>query len=216
MKKYKDLTIQCGSFENAQKGLVSIGEKCKHSPFSYSEEVEKQYMANDKMNHILVELPDTPAAVMLVFASDNELKVLNIVPYNHSCDHIEKDVYNHIVDVFNETIIRPLFDGKYPIVCTKDELSIKELIPLSYDALYRWTNCPGAPNSPFTHQFDLERWFDFLCQLHTNGEKLSSGDLEQWLAEDNGWDEDVVTDAIIRYETERDLLNYYDSRYARD
>ena len=86
-------------------------------------------------------------------------------------------------------------------------MSIQDIIPKSFQKLNRWTHCPGAPDHPFVHQFDLELWFDFICALHTNGEELSSGDLEQWLMDDNGWDEDVVTDTIIRYETERDLLN---------
>lgn len=217
MKKYKDLIVHTGSFEKALLGIVAIGEKCQqHQYFKYSEEIEQMYQADDRMNHILVELPNVPSAVMLVFASEADIKVLNIVPFNHSCDRIEKDVYNHIVDTFNEMIVQPLFAASYQIECTKDELSIQEFIPRSYEALYRWTHCPGAPNSPFTHQFDLEKWFDFLCALHTNGEELSSGDLEQWLLEDNEWNEEVVSDAIIRYETERDLLNYYDSRYGRN
>lgn len=217
MKKYKDLTVHTGSFEEARQGIVTIGEKCQqHQYFKYSEDIEKMYQADDRMNHILVELPNVPSAVMLVFASEADIKVLNIVPFNHSCDHIEKDVYNHIVDTFNEMIITPLFYEIYTIDCTKDEVSIQDLIPKSFQELYRWTNCPGAPENPFVHQFDLELWFDFLCALHTNGEELSSGDLELWLQEDNDWDEEVVTDAIIRFETERDLLNYYDSHYGRN
>lgn len=216
MKKYKDLTVYCGSFENALKGIVAIGEWCRQKPFTYSEKIEKMYQMDDRMNHILVELPNLPTAVMLVVASDNQIKVLNIVPFNHSCEHIEKGVYNQMIDAFNETVIQPLFSNNFTIECSKDELSINEIIPQSYDALHRWVHCPGAPNSPFIHQYDLELWFEFLCQLHINEEELSSGDLEQWLLEDNGWEENIVTDAIVRYETERDLLYYYDINYARN
>ncbi|MBQ0164435.1 MAG: hypothetical protein KBS75_04455 [Bacteroidales bacterium] len=217
MKKYKDLTVHTGSFEKSLLGIVAIGAKCQqHQYFKYSDEIEQMYQADDRMNHILVNLPSVPSAVMLVYASESDIKVLNIVPFNHSCDRIEKDVYNHIVDTFNEMIITPLFSKEYAIDCTKDDVSIQDIIPQSFPMLNRWTHCPGAPNSPFIHQFDLELWFDFLCALHTHGEELSSGDLEQWLSEDNGWDDETVTDAIIRYETERDLLNYYDSHYGRN
>lgn len=215
MKKYKDLIVHCGSDKVALLGLVAIEEKCNAQPFSYSEEVEKMYQANDHLLHILVEMPETPTAILLVFANDAKIKVINIVPFQHSCDHIEKDIYNHIVDTFNDMVITPLFAGKYNIDCTKEEVSLQDIIPKSFQKLNRWTHCPGAPDHPFVHQFDLELWFDFICALHTNGEELSSGDLEQWLQEDKGWDEDVVTDAIIRYETERDLLNYYDRHYGR-
>ena len=215
MRKYKDLIVHCGSDESALLELVAIEEKCNAQPFSYSEEVEKMYQTNDHLLHILVEMPETPTAILLVFANDAKIKVINIVPFQHSCDHIEKDIYNHIVDTFNDMVITPLFSEKYNIDCTKEEVLIQDIIPKSFQKLTRWTHCPGAPDHPFVHQFDLELWFDFLCALHTNGEELSSGDLEQWLQEDKGWDEDVVTDTIIRYETERDLLNYYDSHYGR-
>lgn len=214
MRKYKDLIVHCGSDEAALLGLVAIEERCNGKPFSYSEEVEKMYDANDYLLHILVEMPETPSAILLVFANDAKIKVINIVPFQHSCDHIEKDIYNHIIDTFNDMIITPLFSGKHIIDCTKEEVSIQDIIPKSFQKLNRWTHCPGAPDHPFVHQFDLELWFDFICALHTNGEELSSGDLEQWLMDDNGWDEDVVTDTIIRYETERDLLNYFDSHYG--
>ena len=216
MKKYKDLIIDCGSDEAALLGLLAIKERCNGKPFSYSEKVEKMYDANNHLLHILVEISETPAAILLVFANDAKIKVINIVPFQHSCDHIEKDIYNHIVDTFNDMVITPLFSGKYKIDCTKEEVSIQDIIPNSFQKLNQWTHCPGAPDHPFVHQYDLELWFDFICALHTNGEELSSGDLEQWLKDDNGWEEDVVTDTIIRYETERDLLNYYDSHCGRN
>ena len=216
MKKYKDLIIDCGSDEAALLGLLAIKERCNGKPFSYSEKVEKMYDANNHLLHILVEIPETPSAILLVFANDAKIKVINIVPFQHSCDHIEKDIYNHIVDTFNDMVITPLFSGKYKIDCTKEEVSIQDIIPNSFQKLNQWTHCPGAPDHPFVHQYDLELWFDFICALHTNGEELSSGDLEQWLKDDNGWEEDVVTDTIIRYETERDLLNYYDSHCGRN
>ena len=216
MKKYKDLIIDCGSDEAALLGLLAIKERCNGKPFSYSEKVEKMYDVDEHLLHILVEISETPAAILLVFANDAKIKVINIVPFQHSCDYIEKDIYNHIVDTFNDMVITPLFSEKYKIDCAKEELSIQEIIPKSFQELNRWVTCPGAPNNPFSNLNDLHRWFDFICALHTNGEELSSGDLEQWLKDDNGWEEDVVTDTIIRYETERDLLNYYDSHYGRN
>ena len=216
MKKYKDLIIDCGSDKAALLGLEAIKERCNGKPFSYSEKVEKMYDVDEHLLHILVEISETPAAILLVFANDAKIKVINIVPFKHSCDHIEKDIYNHIVDTFNDMVITPLFSEKYKIDCTKEELSIQEIIPKSFQELNRWVTCPGAPNNPFSHLNDLHLWFDFICALHTNGEDLSSGDLEQWLKDDNGWEEDVVTDTIIRYETERDLLNYYDSHCGRN
>ena len=52
-------------------------------------------------------------------------------------------------------------------------------------------------------------WFQFLCELKISHEALSSGDLEQWLVDELHWENNVVTDTIIRYETELALLNLY-------
>lgn len=210
MKKFKELIVKCNSREDAIARLVEVGQKCKQPPFGYSEEIEKLYDHNDKLDHIHVTLEGLPEAILLLYASEDKLKVINIVPFNHSCDQIEKDVYNQIVTAFEEMIIRPLFHERYTIVSTQEEITMPEIIPNSYDSLYAWVNSPGAPHSPFSHKFDLERWFHFLCTLHVNGEELTTGELEQWLIEECHWNEDIVEQTIIRYETELDLLGYYD------
>lgn len=216
MIKFKDLIIYCDSEEQALEELVAIERYCNKGNFRYDEEMEQMYEQNDKLAHILCTLPNTPQALVLVYSSRCTLSVLNIVPFKHSTTQLTHDEYNRIVDAFLAEVVLPLFDGKHKVFVSPAEISIKDTIPKSYIFLESWVTCPGAPNNPFSHPNDLHRWFDFICALHTNREELSSGDLEQWLMDDNGWDEDVVTDTIIRYETERDLLNYYDSHYGRN
>lgn len=210
MKKYKDLVIHIGTDSQAIEALVQVEDYCIEAPFEYSEEIEKRYMPDDKMAHILVRLPRMPQAVLLLWANEGKLKVINVVPNDNKVFKLTKDQYNHIVDEFEQQIILPLFDGKYEIEKSKDELTVKDIIPLSFDSLYRWVSCPGAPDNPFIHPNDLELWFEFLCQLRRTGEQLSSGDLELWLREDMKWSDEVVEDTIIRYETEIELLDYYD------
>lgn len=210
MKKYKELFVKCNSQSESLEGLVKIGDVCKTGKFSYSEELEKMYLPNDRLNHILVKISGFPQAVIFLYADDSGIKVLNIVPYNKSCDHIEKDIYNKIIDIFEKDIIKPLFPDN-EIIVTKETVSMKDIIPNSFKYLYLWTQSSNTSYSPFCHPQDLGKWFDFICQLHISKEELSSGDLEQWLIEDIQWNEDIVTETIIRFETERDLLTYYDN-----
>lgn len=210
MKKYKDLTIYIGTETQAIEALVQVEDYCTKEPFEYSEDIEKMYLPDDKMAHILVKLPEMPQSVLLLWANEGNLKVINVVPNDDKVFKLTKDQYNHIVDEFEQQIILPLFGGKNKIEKTKDEINISETIPQSFESLSRWASCPGAPGSPFTHPKDLERWFEFLCQLRRTGESLSSGDLELWLIEDKNWSAEVVEDTIIRYETETELLDYYD------
>lgn len=208
MKKFKDLIISTGSDANAIEALVQIENACKGSTFLYSESIENLYSQNDHIAHIVAKLSNLPDAVLIVFANDATVKVLNIVPWGKSTDQLTKTEYNTILDTFANEIISPLFPNKYKIVISPDEVVMKDLIPESFNSLNAFVNCPGK-QSPFSHPLDRERWFEFICTLTLTGEYLSSGDLELYLLEDEGWDANLVEDVIGRFEDATDLLNYY-------
>ncbi|MBQ9397910.1 MAG: hypothetical protein IJU08_05375 [Bacteroidales bacterium] len=212
MKKYKDITIYCGEDSTALQELVKIESACIIPEFRFDEAVEKMYEPDDKMAHILVTIPKLPQAVLLVWASEGKIKVINIVPFNHSTFRIEIEDYNRIIDEFYSRIVLPTIGNRYMIEITSGDYTLEEIIPNSVDALNRWVHSPGAPNAPFSHQLDLERWFDFLCQMIRNKEELESGKLEQWLREEIKWPDDIIDETILKYEEEIDLLDYYVNR----
>lgn len=212
MKKFKDITIYCGNDETALQELVKIESACIIPEFRFDEVVEKMYESDDKMAHILVTIPNLPQAVLLAWANEGKIKVINIVPFNHSTLRIEIEDYNRIIDEFYGKILLPTIGDRYQIEVTSGDYTLQEVIPHSFDALNRWAHCPGAPNAPFSHQFDLELWFEFLCQMISNGEEMESGKLEQWLREEIKWPEDIIEETILKYEEEIDLLDYYVNR----
>lgn len=209
MKRYKDVTIICGSDAAALQELVNIKNACVIPEFRFDEEVEKMYEPDDKMAHILVSIQELPQAVLLAWVDEGNIKIINIVPFNHSVFRIEIEDYNRIIDEFNSKVIAPTICGRYEVIVTSGDYSIQDIIPKSFDALNRWTHSPGAPNAPFSHQLDLERWFEFLCQMIRNREEIPSGHLEQWLNEEMKWPEEIVTKTIQKYEEEISLLHYY-------
>lgn len=210
MNVFKELSVRFSSECEALEEMHKMGSKCANGDFVHDEELEKQYMHDDKVIRIIARIPTLPDALVILYANDDQVEISNIIPYNKSVDTIERDVYNKIVDEFYAQIIKPMYEGVKEIVKTDDMMKLESLIPKTFEYLNRWTHCPGAPNSPFEHQNDLEMWFLFLCKLRVNHETLSSGDLEQWLTDDLHWEYEVVTDTIIRYETEVALLEYYD------
>ncbi len=218
MNVFKELSVRFSSECEALEEMHKMGSKCANGDFVHDEELEKQYMHDDKVIRIIARIPTLPDALVILYANDDQVEISNIIPYNKSVDTIERDVYNKIVDEFYAQIIKPMYEGVKEIVKTDDMMKMESLIPKTFEYLNRWTHCPGAPNFPFGHQNDLEMWFLFLCKLRVNHETLSSGDLEQWLTDDLHWENEVVTDTIIRYETEVALLEYYDvhviSKYA--
>ncbi len=212
MKKFKDITIYCGNDEKALQELVMIESACIIPEFCFDEAVEKMYEPDDKMAHILVTIPNLPQAVLLAWANEGVIRVINIVPFDHSTSRIEIEEYNRIIDEFYSKIILPTIGDRHQIEITSGDYTLQEIIPKSFDALNRWVHCPGAPNAPFSHQFDLELWFEFLCQMIRNGEEMESGKLEQWLREEIKWPENIIEETILKYEEEIDLLDYYVNR----
>ena len=210
MNVFEELSVRFSSECEALEEMHKMGSKCANGDFVHDEELEKQYMYDDKVIRIIARIPTLPDALVILYANDDQVEISNIIPYNKSVDTIERDVYNKIVDEFYVQIIKPMYEGVKEIVKTDDMMKMESLIPKTFEYLNRWTHCPGAPNSPFGHQNDLEMCFLFLCKLRVNHETLSSGDLEQWLTDDLHWENEVVTDTIIRYETEVALLEYYD------
>lgn len=211
MNVYKELSVLFSSECEALVEMHKIARKCTNGDFVHDEELEKQYMHDDKVIRIIARIPTLPDALVILYANDDQIKISNIIPYNKSVDTIVREAYNKIVDAFYAQIIKPMYEGVKDIVKTDDVVKMESLIPKSFEYLDKWAHCPGAPNTPFNHQNDLDMWFVFLCELRSNHETLSSGDLEQWLTDDLHWENDVVTDTIIRYETEISLLNFYDS-----
>lgn len=211
MNVYKELSVLFSSECEALEEMHKIGRKCTNGDFVHDEELEKQYMHDDKVIRIIARIPTLPDALVILYANDDQIKISNIIPYNKSVDTIVREAYNKIVDAFYAQIIKPMYEGVKDIVKTDDVVKMESLIPKSFEYLDKWAHCPGAPNTPFNHQNDLDMWFVFLCELRSNHETLSSGDLEQWLTDDLHWENDVVTDTIIRYETEISLLNFYNS-----
>lgn len=212
MKKFKELQVVIGSDKQAIAEFNLIKTHCNGTLFTFSEEVERLYHQDDKMLHILARVQGVPEAIILVFISDGNIKVINIVPNGNDVSCLTKEQYNHILDNFAENIIRPLLGSRYEIIITSDDIQMENIIPKSFQSLMRFVNCPGK-ESPFSHPMDRERWCEFICTLFSNNEYLSSGDLEQWLLEDLHREQKLVCTIIEKYEDATELLEYYDRNY---
>ena len=212
MKRFKDLEVIIGSDSQAIEELVKIKEKCNSNYFTFSVDEEKLYQQNDRMLHIIANVPKTPEAILLVFANGGNIKVINIVPRKSGGDALTKEQYNKIVDFFNNTVLQPLLGNRYRIIVTSDTVKMEDIIPKSYLPLVRFVESTSI-ESPFSHPLDREKWYEFVCKLNSNNEYLSSGDLRQWLLEDMGRDDKLVDIIIDKYEDATELLEYYDRNY---
>ena len=137
------------------------------------------------------------------------VSIINIVPSTESgVYHIEQETYNSLLDVFKDDVFQSISD-KYGnlIESNKEDYTIQELIPKSFEKLNIWLN-----NYPLSaHQFDTNRWYDFVISLHKNGETLYSEDLGKYIKEEYGWKDDDIDRIELRLESHLDLLEYYDN-----
>ena len=96
MKKFKELQVVIGSDKQAITEFNLIKTHCDGTLFTFSEEVERLYHQDDKMLHILARVQGVPEAIILVFISDGNIKVINIVPNGNDVSYLTKEQYNHV------------------------------------------------------------------------------------------------------------------------
>ena len=211
MLRYRTLKVFFNSDREAVEFLHQVEQHSNSDEFFFETDALRLYERNNKVSQILARVPETLEAVIIIAVSGNCFYVANIIPYRHTSTRISKEKYNKILQSFYDGVVHPMVDEDrvdFPVA----NYNIGALIPQSYPQLRCWAL--ACPSSPFLHQLDLEKWFEFLCQLRDNNEYLSSGDLEQWLTEELNWSEDLVEETILHYEHDTDLLRYYTERHA--
>ena len=111
MNVYKELSVLFSSECEALVEMHKIARKCTNGDFVHDEELEKQYMHDDKVIRIIARIPTLPDALVILYANDDQIKISNIIPYNKSVDTIVREAYNKIVDAFYAQIIKPIINA---------------------------------------------------------------------------------------------------------
>lgn len=147
--------------------------------------------------------------VLGVYSEGKGVSILNIVPLPESgVSHIDIETYNKILDLFKDDVFQDIHNRHNNSIETNNEdYTIQEIIPRSFDKLNRWLN--GFPLS--SHEFDTNRWYDFVIALHKTGESLPLDTLGKYVEERYGWEEKDITKMELRLESHLDLLEYYDN-----
>lgn len=207
MQRFRTITIQCENEKAAKQMLEAIKQSCNKPPFVYENETA-QYK-DDTTIRIVSTYPNTTEAVIIVYVMGSVVKVGNVIPHKKSVFRIDKNEFNTIVAAFKEQVIDKIV-SEDKVDFPPGDYTMESLIPKSFQQIDRWVKTSGAPNDPFSHPCDLNRWFDFVIALVLNDERkyLSSGDLGQWL-EEQRWEEEIIEEAILHYEHDTELLDYY-------
>ena len=208
MKRYRDCTILCNKNQNTEQLMQEV-ETISISK-GYKVERTSSLVNNDTLL-VNIKIKGLPASTIVlgVYSEGKGVSILNIVPLPESgVSHIDIETYNKILDIFKDDVFQDIHNKHYNSIETnKEDYTIQETIPKSFEKLNRWLN--GYPLS--SHQFDTNRWYDFVIALHKSGESLPLDALGNYVKERYRWKEDDITKMELRLESHLDLLEYYDN-----
>ena len=207
MKRYRDCTILCNKNQNAEQLMQEV----ETTSISKGYKVERtSSLVNNDALLVTIKINGLPASTIVlgVYSEGKGVSILNIVPLTESgVSHIDIETYNKILDIFKDDVFQEIHNRHYNSIETnKEDYTIQETIPKSFEKLNRWLN--GYPLS--SHQFDTNRWYDFVIALHKSGESLPLDTLGNYVKERYRWKEDDITKMELRLESHLDLLEYYD------
>lgn len=175
----------------------------------YSKQTSKQ---TDEV--VCVQSPTAEGRSGLVWfglSDEGYIYVYNIIPVDN--DNLDYNEYNSILEKFyNDCIIKNESHKKFSIEFTKDEYDIKDFLSeKGFTLLNRWeASCNHSTGN--THPLDFKRWAEFIAEVHKSKSTLSTSNLQRWLIEARGWNEnnDLVYKIVVDYEYALSILEVYD------
>lgn len=207
MKRYKDCALICNDDQQPLELLdivMQVAEAMGYKVNRYSTLSDRDTLA------VYIQEQGFPYSRLIICANAGarEVSVVNIVPMPESgTSHIECVEYNLLLDRFRDKVFASINNlSGNTIRENTEDYTIKDVIPLSFDALNAWLN--GFPLS--AHPMDTKRWYAFIVALHTNNEYISTEDFEKYIREEYDWSDEAVEEFSLKLEAQIGLLEYYD------
>ena len=142
-----------------------------------------------------------------------KIYVTNIVPKTKN--HLTIDEYNDILSRFYNEVILPHKTSLITTHLTNEETYIENILPSTvYEKLNRWEKLCNRDGG-ICHQYDYDRWLEFMISAYENSIKLDRSRLQQWLLEDRGWGNErieYIKNLGELYEYGIDLLRLYNAK----
>ena len=152
------------------------------------------------------------AALLALVEKDggHRLYVSNVVP--SEAGQLTYDEYNAILNEFAAKFVEPVANARGAVVeMTADQETLGDWV--CHDTAQKLISFSRSANkaSGTAHPDDKRRWFAFVLSCHRNEEELCASDLERWLVEEDGWEEDIAYDMAVQFERQIALLRYADT-----
>jgi hypothetical protein len=216
MKTYQNLEIHLKNHEN-EKFVDDLKNLINKSSWKIRQDFIDNYKKNTFSSTKIVLCVETDKYIfeekdikgaLWMWDYKGYLEVFNIIPLiENSLDY---DEYNFLLNKFYEGFIVKL-NNQYnaEIILTKPEKQIIETIGEdAFDALKAFS--VGANKSTGnTHQYDFERWCEFIFIVFRNEIEIGVDELIAWF-EENGWSNDMAYKLGLDFEYSLNLLEKYE------
>lgn len=209
MKRFKDCILLCKPDQEPKKLLQIVRKQCEN--VGIQNEINTSFTENDIVL-AYVNFREHPVSKIVLHASEDRhgVAILNIVPLAKSgVFELDIPTYNAILNRFKCMVFVPISnDLGNKIEENEEDYTIEEIIPKSFQKLNTWLSFYPLSH----HPNDEHRWFDFLIALVENNEHIGSGILSEYISEKYHWSDKDLYNLELRFESQMDLLEYYNER----
>lgn len=207
MKRFKDCVIFPTQGQSFSELLKIVGNECVNKGIRV--DFSSSFFENDTIG-AYVDFDGLPASKLVLNASEGKggVAILNIVPLPKSgCSMLNIPEYNAILDAFVATVFKTIAERSGNMIkMNTEDYTLEEIIPSSFKYLDRWLKCFPLSH----HPLDEHRWYDFLISLIKTKERVGSSVLCEYVKEKYDWSENDLYDMEMRFESQMDLLEYYE------
>lgn len=117
--------------------------------------------------------------------------------------------YHEILESFRDEVLLPVTKGKHLQVYLGDySVDIEHWLSQDAAKLLRGFSRLANKSTGSSHPLDRNRWLNFIIAAHREQSTLHADELAKWLAESEGWADDMAERLAIEYHFGRDLLRH--------
>jgi hypothetical protein len=145
----------------------------------------------------------------LTMEEPDRLEVANIL--SEKKDALTYDDYNTLLDSFYRHAVAPaVAECGATVEISPPDVSLGDFIPQDLAEKLRRFSAAANKATGTVHPQDLQRWVDFLTEVHQRSCKLPPDMLGRWLEEEEHWPAETTWQLLEEYEFARELLSAYD------
>lgn len=159
--------------------------------------------------------PRAPADVWIREMSPTLVWAGDVLPH---WGHLSFAECNQILQMFLDQVVTPAANESGVQVSVdppSGNVTIEDLLPPSLaEKFQEFIRCTDKKTGP-ANQEEIERWNDFLIEMHRASWPLTTDHLWRWLSEEEDWPGKTVHSVMLEYEFAHELLRSYDKKLGR-